>query len=818
MKTLKQFLKGAIAVIMSAAMLLGIVACGNENGGDDLPPAGVTISIAQPAEIEIEEGDEITLTVSVDNAEDKTYTWTVSDPSILKVENDIVSIVRVPNVDRRVTVTATANADTTKTASVTFTVKTPVVEGSVGELTTAKLLALGDSSITVEGTLTDYYFDINNSYNNTERAYDMKVLMEDGAWSGSYRYAQNGAEAAGDWITDVYRRGDDGAADSYGNSGHYVKQMYIDKNNQATGAIVKDYMSVPAVWEAQHLYNHLGDLATNVQSKFKYDIDTEQYRYQPAPAPTAEQMSDEAIVGAYTDDQYLLTYLAYSLTPLLEDTLASLYITIEDGEIASLVAQTETEYDSEYAEEVTAYAYTVIELTFSGIGTTEVEDPEPYEEDSYTPYLAEAIEKMQSAKNYTYRLVDTTVSAPSASDYDYSLESAVLTGQSVSVAPSIGEARQTAVASPLRYVNNTSASGTVGTIGFVTETDILIARTIQYTATMDGLDYRTEYTGYRQFTDENGEPYYEEFAYNASLENTAVEGGLGAFYGTRHIEGNMFDAMPSFDFSAAVFECISANNTGTYTFKLRSTAITRDIAMEVSAYSYASSASASSTTAFTITVDANGNLKSTTYPYSIVSGTYLGYCTTTYEAVGTTSIPEDQFAGYIHREVKTSWSQYEAKQYHINHSTVSPYDEADMETAFKATFGEARFNNLPSPTALLDVFGDYLSGPFHNWKDVVDADGNTTYMDYWNINTQSREYDENSKITNYDELIADLTASLQKEGYSQDFANSGTSGGSKYVSYTKGGADDGVQIVVENMGTKWFYLSIYPLGGWKLNK
>lgn len=804
MKTMKQFMKGAFAVLLSAAMLLGVVACDTKNPDPKpdpdpvVPVTGVTITIEQPETTEISEGDEVKLNVVVENATDKTYTWSVSDPTILKVENDTVSIVKLPGADRYITVTATSNEDSNASASVTFLVKATVVPGQVGELSTEMLQELANSSITVEGDLTDYYVDINASYNNTANVYNMKVMMEDGAWSGSYRYAGNDLQSAGEWITDVYRRGDDGAADSYGHSGHYVLQMYIDKNNEAVGAVVKDYMSVPSVWEAQYLFNTIGGLATDIENKFVYDAETEQYRYQ------VDEKSE--------DDLYLMTYLSYSLTPLLSDTLSALYLTIVDGKIDKLVAQTEIVYDTENAEDATAYAYTAIELSFSDIGTTKVEDPEPYETDEYTQYLATALEKMQGVTNYTYRLTDTTTYAPSFSDYDYSIESATLTGQSAPVATAVSSVRETVSAEALRYVNATTASGTVGSVGFVTEDAILIAKTIQYSATMDGLDYRTEYTGYRQFTDENGDPYYEEFAYDSEMD---------AFYGTRHIAGNMFDVMPSFDFSAAVFKCVNANTaTGSYTFQLQSTAVTRDIAMEVSAYSYASSASASSTTALTIIVNSKGEIVSTTYPYSLVSGTYLGYCTTTYSDVGTTSIPEDQFTGYVPREIKTKWSQYEAVQYHINHSTVSPYDKADMETAFKATFGEERAKNLPSPVALMDVFGDYLSGPFHNWKTSVGENGEEDYIDYWGITTQSREYDENSKITNYLELIEDLRTSLGNEGYALDPVNSnyGTAASTRYACFTKGDASNGVQIVVENNGTKWFWIYIYPLGTWKLSK
>ena len=88
----------------------------------------------------------------------------------------------------------------------------------------------------------------------------MTVKMSDGAWSGSWNVKGNSENA----IVDNYRRGEtDGIKDQYGNVGHALEKLIINKNNEVEARTVKDYMSVPAVWEGQHLWNHLANLNIN---------------------------------------------------------------------------------------------------------------------------------------------------------------------------------------------------------------------------------------------------------------------------------------------------------------------------------------------------------------------------------------------------------------------------------------------------------------------------------------------------------------------------------------------------------------------------
>ena len=254
-----------------------------------------------------------------------------------------------------------------------------------------------------------------------------------------------------------------------------------------------------------------------------------------------------------------------------------------------------------------------------------------------------------------------------------------------------------------------------------------------------------------------------------------------------------------------------------YTFVLRETAITRDVAMEVSAYTYAKSGQASTSSLTYIVVDQDGNLVSTTYPYSI-NDIYEGYVTTTYTEIGTTVLDGDLFDGYVPRVLKTSWDQYTVKYYSATHSTRDSHEEA-ASVVLDAIYGEA-VKDLPAPSVLLNILGDNLNGPFFSWKvKGTDADGNDIYADYIEMTTTSSEYDENGRITNYEELMEEIKDALVAEGFVLSVANTDTTGGesgksNRYVCFVKGD----IEIVIENNYTKYFWIYFYVTGDWTLNR
>ena len=65
--------------------------------------------------------------------------------------------------------------------------------------------------------------------------------------------------------------------------------------------------------------------------------------------------------------------------------------------------------------------------------------------------------------------------------------------------------------------------------------------------------------------------------------------------------------------------------------------------------------------------------------------------------------------------------------------------------------------------------------------------------------------------------MSEFIRRLEEEGYTLDAANTDTSGGEnglkdKYITLYKGD----IQIVVQNIRTKYFYIYIYHLGDWIL--
>lgn len=735
-------------------------------------PQKATIEITSDKDV-MEYNGSIKFEVTVTNANNNAYTLSTNYDDLVQIENNVLTLKTEITLDKFVTVTATLTEDPTVKASKSITIKAPIVEGQVGELTSDMLKEIGNQSITVTGVLTDYYRDFKNSANNSTNAYDMVVKMNDGVWYGEWNHQL----AVDNKMVDYYRRSEkDGYRDSYGNVGHALERLYINKNNELASAIEKNYNSFPVLWEQQHLWNHLANLQI---TKFKYDAENDVYEYKA-------DLTQES-------DLYLMTYLSFSLTPVLFDTLDKLYLKVENGKVTQLLAQTEIlYYGSNTEEDPDAMSYSDVKISFSNVGTTVVESPKPFDAPDYADKLQAALEKMQNAKNYTFRAADTQTSAPSGDSGDYELSATSFAAKGALVS--------------LAVKDFVSSVGTVGCYGLVTEDAILFANTGKYSYSMDGNDYFTNYSGYKQNTDGT----YDEFKYNSTL---------GALEGTKKVNGNIFDVMPKFDLSPNIFifETSSIKNgVTTYTFRLNETAIARDVAKELSAYKYAANASSSSSTAFRIVVSDNGDLVSTTFPYDLISGTYIGYCTTTYSNVGTTALEEDTFTGYVPRVVKTSWDQYTTKYYSPDCSTLTSRDE-NTAIVLEDAYGVAA-SSIPDPTVFLTAFGDNISGPFFDWKEKgVDSDGNPIYSKFISIVASSTDFDENAKILNFDEIIEVLGEELEKLGFQLSIANTDTSGGelgqsNRYVCYV----NEDIQIVIENNHTKYFWIYFYKTGEWTL--
>lgn len=751
------------------------------------------------------------ITVNVSNGSG--YVLSVKDDDeTVEINGSTVTVKNVPVIDKYVTIVATSTVDSNVTGSVNIMVKADVIQGQVGNLTSDMIEALGNSSITISGVVTDYYQDCNDPSNNTEHSYITYIEMEDGKWNGSW-YA---SEKDQNKIEYYYRKGSKIVTNSDGVSGSSFDKVYINKDNEPTQKTITDYNSIPSVWDTQHLWNHLGNLNVN---KFSYDPsepDTYIYNFD------ANSM----------DDQYLMTYLAICMTPMLgnSDTFYTFALVVEDGVITKIKAQTQVVYyeggyeieDASEQDNADTIYYTDAIFEISNVGCTTVADPAPYEETRYGDKLSEALAKMGNSTNYTFDVTETYTYKPTTDADDYSY----------------------ADASDLsKPVNHVSATGREGVKGWVTEEGALFATTTMYQYTSDGKPYLTQYTGYRQF-----DSYYEEFVFNATayiagtqLDESGNEVTVytTAMQGKKHISGSMFDKLPTFNLSPNVFRFAGSSEDEygnvTYKFVLRDSTISREVACEIARYDEAKNAEESISQSLTIVIDGNGNIVSTLIPFSITYGTYTGYYQTTFSNVGTTELPYGTFDDYVEREIPDSWNEFKLTDYYYLHTNdhTNNYGCYDGETwdcnkgthyasadyVFTQILGEdAVANDLISPAAFVEIFGDNTHGP---WYHDRETSAENVWLEYLSITTQTDIYDENMKVNDelFEVLYNKMKEVMARYGYTLSEGNTDISGGKtgqsdRYVTFIKGD----VQIVIQNNHTKNFWIYFYKTGDWTLNK
>ena len=126
-------------------------------------PQKATIEITSDKDV-MEYNGSIKFEVTVTNANNNAYTLSTNYDDLVQIENNVLTLKTEITLDKFVTVTATLTEDPTVKASKSITIKAPIVEGQVGELTSDMLKEIGNQSITVTGVLTDYYRDFKNKW------------------------------------------------------------------------------------------------------------------------------------------------------------------------------------------------------------------------------------------------------------------------------------------------------------------------------------------------------------------------------------------------------------------------------------------------------------------------------------------------------------------------------------------------------------------------------------------------------------------------------------------------------------------------------
>lgn len=813
MKKKGNFTMSIVAILLVCILSFGL-ACNKTNNDSTSdsgsnssrpdPTPSVTVTITTTGfSSSIRKGDTVQLSAEVTNAEDKTVAWsssnsdvvTVSDKGLVKAVGDVKALTEV-------VVTATANADKTKTASVTFTV-VPAIEGEYGDLKAALFEEISNPNITITGTATDYYIDNENTYNNDETKYTMTVKMEDGKWYGEWQQEADPVYNPYPTVfTSNYRRGDEVGAGT-----HAFAEIGVNRHNEVVTTVQKDYLSHPYTWEANHLWNHLGYLGADISNKYEYEPEYGTYYYKA---------DFETIVGdaEASDDAYLLTYLSYSLTPMLSDTIQHLRLKVEDNHITTIYGQTVAQSNKDEDGNVLQTAYTEVVLHISDIGSTKVPDPTPYEHDSNDPAyddFVELLSTMKGMKNYTFTATDTaTYTASAGEGYDYTS----------------ADGSDSAIA-PLAYHPHTQMTGKVGRVGYVTENIILFEDTGEYTS-YDTNPYYVDYSGYKQYYDDDGTPsYYETFAtktYDAGVEK------VNSLVATKRNNGSMFEkVMPLFDFSPDIFENIGSNSVKVgnawkevYTYVLRDTSLTNEIARQISASGYERYAAELAVQQLKIQIDEDGNLVQTIFPYNMADN-WMGYITTTYSNIGHTELDEADFSGdnYIERAWKAKWTDHTAKDYPAYGNTINAAD------LLNTMFGAGAADAMPSPELFMDIFGDNISGPWYEEDNVYGDDRETVIktVKHFDITIRTdnpEHFDENNRLVDVAGIFGadgEFTKAITAlDGWELDKANTGfymgdTTSDMFFASYIN--ADAGLQIKVETNGTWNIFFEVYKLGEWQ---
>ena len=510
-------------------------------------------------------------------------------------------------------------------------------------------------------------------------------------------------------------------------------------------------------------------------------------------------------------------------------------------------------------------------LTLSDIGTTTVADPAPYTvgtRDVYT-ILEKSLSYMKDSKSYKFMAVDTATRAPTVNEDDYNVSGGVGSGSTGS-----GSSSGSATHSGKFYdhvdsvgLNGKAATGTMGYVVANTANPFVLFEQVgKYESSMDDNIYHFTYTGYKGFTDGSGAAYYEEFAYNSKIDG---------FAGTRIVNADISTVLPLFNFSTALFKYDSMNMDGdreVHTFSLIDPTLTYDVVQQMSIDKQRNSASSSAENTVQISVAYDTSkeesdpsaytIVSTSYPYSFAGGTYAGYITTYYYGIGTTTITENEVFGnkYQQRVLPTSWAEVAHKgyYYYLHTSEIKAYPgmydketgkyieggdqkltNSNMDTVFTDVFKD-NYKYLPGPQFFLELFNDRLSGPWYDYTITgKDSAGNYTYIEEVSITVQVDNVDENKVLSNeeYVNCINAIIAKFNKwneanasglgltkddkgnwiGGWMFSKANSTALEGFAYDDVSNRRAVftcDGLTIVIENIRSPYFYITIYNAGEW----
>ncbi len=794
----------------------------------------------------IRKGDDVELNVKLTTKNsDKSYTVDVVNPSDM---DDLVTIDKTTNKitvsrdveeNKTVTITVTSNANPAAKKSFEITVRPPRKAGNVGNLTQATLDKLGSLKLAVVGTLKDIetrnkqtttktyefktYLDADGEKQEQKGIYNDYVFSE-ASWYSEWNVAGNSDNV----LSNTYVRGDDGL----------VKKKFVNKNNVVDTETVTDSYGNELTWDSQRYWNHLGYLEL---SQFVQDETNENlYIYDMEYGTTDYDILTGSTTYTPTEDEYLMKFLSWSLTPMLDVQFYKFSIELDaNGNVSKLIGETyQTNLyttDEEGNREVTGYYLSEVEMSVLAYGdNVSLPEIKPYEAPaSGKPaenfgYLKNAIDSLAKVdtNSYSFKMKETQTYTPAYDPDDYNVS-----GEDV---PKYDDKTSTSTAwdGKVHTKNFVSDTGDLGYMGIVTPQGVLINSTGAYSN--EGGGYHTEVTGYKQ----NSDNTYEYFEYYG-----------GKLVGKSRKDGNVSSRLPKFDVSPYIFNFSGMTayreNTSTewiYSYSLRDAVIIRSVAEEFCIKDYARYATGDLAKSFSVNVYVNWNTNETrllgvSFAYNI-NDSYYGYYHTEFSNFGTAKLPDDLFssANYVVKEKPQSWSYFTNSEYYAN-SNMKMGDGETMtaENLINKVFGKNASgvnaaDSLPSPKVFSDLFYDNFSLQiFHNYFNSRDrgSDGEYIYRPSvsFNVWVDSIELDAHNALTlsKYNAIMDKLSAELEKVGftnYEQGYIlKEGTTGKTRQRCYINDEAGDrGMIIRVENIGYKTFYVTMYNKGDWSPTK
>ncbi len=792
----------------------------------------------------IRKGDDVELKVNISTkSNDKTFTIKVENPSDMP---DLVSVVEKDGVykivvnedvteNKNVKITVVSNANPKKSSTIQISVKPPRTGDKVGDLTQAAINKLDNLKLRVSGTLSDIvtkdgntesddylfktYLNAVGEKETNDSEYFSDYVFESATWHSEWNVKGNK-----NVLANTYTRGEDGL----------TRKVFVNKNNVVSSEVVTDSYSNQLSWDSQHYWNHLGYLDL---SKFEQEGDSNVYVYEMDYGT----INYDPILGTGTyapsEDEYLMMYLAWSLTPMLSTQFYTFKVELDPTtkEIVKLYGETYPNaiYDTDdegSADKQVGVSYTKVEINIEAYGD-DIDMPEiaPYTEPTGLmaktrfEYLKNALSTLNGdkIKNYSFKMKETTTSAPSFDPNDYTVS-----GSDGESAPGMSASGKWD--GKVQMKNYTSDTGEVGYIGIVTKDGILINKTGEYS---NG-GYHTEVYGYKQ----NDDNTYEAFEYSKGL------------YGKSKKQGSVSSIIPTFDVSPYIFEFASMNkpegsDLTIYSFALKDSIIIEDVAKEFCIADYARYASGSVTRSFMVNIavdeeTGSSYLVGVTFAYNVID-TYLGYYETVYSDFGNSKLPEGIFSeeNYTPRHTPESWNDFTNSEYFALHTMKTGDGEAIkagdlIDKVFgKNAAGVAASATLPSPKVFADLFCDNFSSKiWHDWfatGNLIGTEKEYKSMVNFNVWLDDGYTDSNSRVSKetYDELMVKLDAEMAKCGFTVFEAGtySKQSSDGSSVTRMKGYINDnaganGMMIKVENLGYRTFYIEIYEKGDWNPSK